>query len=130
MQRRGGDRPRVPPKPARPMGKVLKVSLAGLSAPQDARTNGSEWGRPRRSHPPRSMRRDSVAATSSIRSSAIAMAEPRVGDQVPLVTKPTSRSDLRTRSPWAGGRSEEHTSELQSHVNLVCRLLLEKKKRI
>src|SRR5260370_12009150 len=37
---------------------------------------------------------------------------------------------------WAGarhalagaGRSEEHTSELQSHLNLVCRLLLEKKK--
>src|SRR6266571_1311396 len=29
----------------------------------------------------------------------------------------------------AGGRSEEHTSELQSHVNLVCRLLLEKKKQ-
>src|SRR5690242_21611711 len=27
-----------------------------------------------------------------------------------------------------GVRSEEHTSELQSHVNLVCRLLLEKKK--
>src|SRR5260370_15903436 len=27
--------------------------------------------------------------------------------------------------PW---RSEEHTSELQSHLNLVCRLLLEKKK--
>src|SRR4051812_49996254 len=28
----------------------------------------------------------------------------------------------------AATRSEEHTSELQSHVNLVCRLLLEKKK--
>src|SRR6266480_4273015 len=27
-------------------------------------------------------------------------------------------------------RSEEHTSELQSHVKLVCRLLLEKKKHI
>src|SRR6185369_17911782 len=27
-----------------------------------------------------------------------------------------------------GQRSEEHTSELQSHLNLVCRLLLEKKK--
>src|SRR5690242_21512235 len=27
-------------------------------------------------------------------------------------------------------RSEEHTSELQSHVNLVCRLLLEKKNNI
>src|SRR5256885_13015128 len=29
----------------------------------------------------------------------------------------------------AAGRSEEHTSELQSPCNLVCRLLLEKKKR-
>src|SRR5207237_9808754 len=28
-----------------------------------------------------------------------------------------------------GERSEEHTSELQSHLNLVCRLLLEKKKQ-
>src|SRR5690242_21218409 len=35
-------------------------------------------------------------------------------------------------SPHGGrgiARSEEHTSELQSHVNLVCRLLLEKKKK-
>src|SRR5260370_13439862 len=33
---------------------------------------------------------------------------------------------------WSTGtlptRSEEHTSELQSHLNIVCRLLLEKKK--
>src|SRR5207237_8025505 len=37
---------------------------------------------------------------------------------------------LRPRG-WQRGRvrSEEHTSELQSHLNLVCRLLLEKKKR-
>src|SRR4030066_301694 len=28
---------------------------------------------------------------------------------------------------WAAARSEEHTSELQSHLNLVCRLLLAKK---
>src|SRR5438477_979766 len=33
------------------------------------------------------------------------------------------------RSSRSPGRSEEHTSELQSHVNLVCRLLLEKKKK-
>src|SRR5882762_5691952 len=32
-------------------------------------------------------------------------------------------------SSVAGVRSEEHTSELQSHLNLVCRLLLEKKKK-
>src|SRR5690242_21382926 len=30
----------------------------------------------------------------------------------------------------AAVRSEEHTSELQSHVNLVCRLLLEKKNKL
>src|SRR6266480_2022540 len=38
--------------------------------------------------------------------------------------------DVRRRwDPDSGVRSEEHTSELQSHVNLVCRLLLEKKKK-
>src|SRR2546427_9047168 len=35
----------------------------------------------------------------------------------------------RARRPWTTGRSEEHTSELQSQSNLVCRLLLEKKKK-
>src|SRR4051812_49868036 len=34
---------------------------------------------------------------------------------------------VQVRLAWS--RSEEHTSELQSHVNLVCRLLLEKKKK-
>src|SRR5260370_37087552 len=33
------------------------------------------------------------------------------------------------RHRWIADRSEEHTSELQSHLNIVCRLLLEKKKR-
>src|SRR5260370_25149603 len=33
------------------------------------------------------------------------------------------------RLRYPAGRSEEHTSELQSHLNLVCRLLLEKKKK-
>src|SRR5256885_3663312 len=34
---------------------------------------------------------------------------------------------LSSRRDWAAVRSEEHTSELQSPCNLVCRLLLEKK---
>src|SRR2546428_7970736 len=34
-----------------------------------------------------------------------------------------------TRSQYSCGRSEEHTSELQSRSDLVCRLLLEKKKK-
>src|SRR5690606_40947223 len=38
---------------------------------------------------------------------------------------PSHRPHPRLRSP----RSEEHTSELQSRENLVCRLLLEKKKK-
>src|SRR5260370_8884273 len=33
------------------------------------------------------------------------------------------------RAAFSRLRSEEHTSELQSHLNLVCRLLLEKKKK-
>src|SRR2546430_9255839 len=35
-----------------------------------------------------------------------------------------------TAEPTRSSRSEEHTSELQSQSNLVCRLLLEKKKNI
>src|SRR5260370_9880234 len=44
-------------------------------------------------------------------------------------------TSTRTRTAFSvgalrlGARSEEHTSELQSHLNLVCRLLLEKKKK-
>src|SRR5256885_9900326 len=40
-----------------------------------------------------------------------------------------ARSPFETGAPHRA-RSEEHTSELQSPCNLVCRLLLEKKKRI
>src|SRR2546430_8668976 len=50
---------------------------------------------------------------------------------------PFERPEESTFSFWASGvmatsgltRSEEHTSELQSQSNLVCRLLLEKKKK-
>src|SRR5437016_10195521 len=51
-----------------------------------------------------------------------------------LLPEPPRRYALRARSDPRGGRprgvtlrSEEHTSELQSLTNLVCRLLLEKK---
>src|SRR5438876_3531384 len=44
-----------------------------------------------------------------------------------IVPARAGRLRLRTREPHRA-RSEEHTSELQSPVHLVCRLLLEKKK--
>src|SRR2546422_3110975 len=47
-----------------------------------------------------------------------------------LKHQPAVHPDLEVRHPWllsAASRSEEHTSELQSRLHLVCRLLLEKK---
>src|SRR5688572_31655549 len=57
------------------------------------------------------------------------VAERSGGNQRPR----TSRSSAASFARWRGAprpvvRSEEHTSELQSQSNLVCRLLLEKKK--
>src|SRR4051812_49958749 len=52
-----------------------------------------------------------------------------MADRAPLVGRRTERKRLEDALE-RGSRSEEHTSELQLHVNLVCRLLLEKKKNI
>src|SRR5690606_42113780 len=41
---------------------------------------------------------------------------------------PNARASREPQGPASNRRSEEHTSELQSRENLVCRLLLEKKK--
>src|SRR5690348_16600130 len=51
----------------------------------------------------------------------------RDGDALVFIEVKTRRRDDTTR-PSEAIRSEEHTSELQSPVHLVCRLLLEKKK--
>src|SRR2546426_3553168 len=55
---------------------------------------------------------------------------PRTRDRSSIRTSP--KGDVSTIVPPTGSnaRSEEHTSELQSPCNLVCRLLLEKKKKI
>src|SRR5438093_3141680 len=61
--------------------------------------------------------------------SALTKASPYTGPSGqpgPHATNPTSPSARKTDSRT---RSEEHTSELQSLTNLVCRLLLEKKKK-
>src|SRR5688572_32621312 len=61
----------------------------------------------------------------------VAMSDPRLHDEQ------TERRMMEDFGPFfrrglealRGNRSEEHTSELQSQSNLVCRLLLEKKKK-
>src|SRR5258707_9761726 len=55
------------------------------------------------------------------------MPEPSAIARIPLVRAARSRC---IRPPSESTRSEEHTSELQSRQYLVCRLLLEKKKKI
>src|SRR5688572_31521869 len=51
--------------------------------------------------------------------------------RTPISAKPSARSAWQSRDDSCHSpRSEEHTSELQSQSNLVCRLLLEKKKNI
>src|SRR5699024_11810950 len=65
------------------------------------------WSRVRRSHGPRWPR-----------------AAERRGQRTPMAPADTDRNEALP----ADDRSEEHTSELQSRFDLVCRLLLEKKK--
>src|SRR2546430_10514307 len=48
---------------------------------------------------------------------------------VPVLERQSARHDLLRTGRRQRMRSEEHTSELQSQSNLVCRLLLEKKKQ-
>src|SRR5438876_3276638 len=71
--------------------------------------------------------------TTLFRSSVVANAMWRCARRVRATGAPYSSEPRAVRapaSPAQSDRSEEHTSELQSPVHLVCRLLLEKKKRV
>src|SRR5688572_32677338 len=72
-------------------------------------------------------RRSQARAASSRRGRGVARNAPRAD---PAGGAPSGRSRYgeRGRGEVGRARSEEHTSELQSQSNLVCRLLLEKKK--
>src|SRR5260370_6490162 len=83
-----------------------------------------------------------AVSTAALRSTPITSAAPHWAASCvcrPL-PQPHSRTTLSLKNSGVTGaiqprnccpyfRSEEHTSELQSHLNLVCRLLLEKKKK-
>ena len=59
------------------------------------------------------------------------MARKHISQEAPSQDKTFARKVLTKveASCHESARSEEHTSELQSHSDLVCRLLLEKKKK-
>src|SRR5688572_31570925 len=70
---------------------------------------------------------DAIANPPPFRRARAAVSYSGVARQMVQGLKYSDRTDL---APWMARwmRSEEHTSELQSQSNLVCRLLLEKKK--
>src|SRR2546427_4563612 len=71
---------------------------------------------------------------SWLRNASIALGEAQRGSHPFLLFEPSLAQKMLGRTQLAmelrqAVRSEEHTSELQSQSNLVCRLLLEKKKK-
>src|SRR2546430_12664848 len=66
--------------------------------------------------------------TTLFRSEHITSSEPTGGGLRKLNLLLEATTLLHSQLPLRAKRSEEHTSELQSQSNLVCRLLLEKKK--
>src|SRR5260370_18257647 len=60
-----------------------------------------------------------------LRSSRIHILDTKPDGRKPKIVKVIEPEEVAERAGYT--RSEEHTSELQSHLNLVCRLLLEKK---
>src|SRR2546429_3537663 len=72
--------------------------------------------------------------TTLFRSWSPASAHPRRSPSWKRTCRRCTRNSCKSARPWKTiiatcRRSEEHTSELQSRLHLVCRLLLEKKKK-
>src|SRR5260370_9765827 len=72
---------------------------------------------------------DALPISRRSSSSALCRAASRVGMNPSKVNRSVGIPAIEIAATSADARSEEHTSELQSHLNLVCRLLLEKKKK-
>src|SRR2546427_7144302 len=73
-------------------------------------------------------RSPATAFLQSIHAQLAVTLNPLVGRLAADAVAPAQLAQRRTTAQVVG-RSEEHTSELQSQSNLVCRLLLEKKKK-
>src|SRR5947208_3792674 len=107
---------------------ALRTELEALKADYSARVQALEARiRELESH---LAARNAPAAGAS----AASLAAPTAAPAAPYAAAPARSSNLTAFNPavsviLTGNRSEEHTSELQSPDHLVCRLLLEKKKK-
>src|SRR5260370_14752680 len=113
-------------------GCIARVWSGALTFNSIARTTRSELLRALHSMPPAtnciSTRRPaSTSANGTMRTIRMSVSLKRQLQRASSSTHMWS-SDSKPAS-LDRYRSEEHTSELQSHLNLVCRLLLEKKKK-
>src|SRR5256885_10198182 len=70
------------------------------------------------------------AEVSGLRGTAMAIMAEVVASRRAIASLGVGMAPDSNRHACLNGRSEEHTSELQSPCNLVCRLLLEKKKNM
>src|SRR5690242_8203107 len=116
-------------RPTSPMGS------SGIHSTSDSFTEMQQQLSCRALRPRSSISSDVIVCVGSIAlSSAYLRTLPVLGPLNPYMNLMLPRPVISLRQPMISrtttiGRSEEHTSELQSHVKLVCRLLLEKKKK-
>src|SRR5699024_12223148 len=126
---RRGQRPRGQPRPRRPAGR----------GPAGAHGPGQLPALPARGPERRGagMRQRTVVVGGGLAGLLAARRRQRAGDQVLVLEQEAAVGGAIAADQVAGlelnigaeaYRSEEHTSELQSRFDLVCRLLLEKKK--
>src|SRR5438034_8763458 len=111
------DEPEAPPAP-RPPRRILRAAIVAVAAVAGAATY-AVWFWPAGSTAPAGY------VTVAVDRGPIEQAVNATGTVNPVSTVQVG---TYVSGPIQAIRSEEHTSELQSHSDLVCRLLLEKKK--
>src|SRR5256885_16975557 len=104
------------PPPLRPPASISTMAVTPSTAAQNSRCQTGERAWPR----------EAMLSTTKAPESAEVTKNTAIST---MVSQATGLNQGRYSKKRNSSRSEEHTSELQSPCNLVCRLLLEKKKK-
>src|SRR5688572_14350768 len=112
-------------------GSMMEVKIRTWPAPSILAASSSSAGRLRMNWTIRNTKNASAARNLPISSGTYVSTRPSCWNTMycGMITTWNGRSRVAIIMPKTMLRSEEHTSELQSQSNLVCRLLLEKKKK-